>query len=515
MRVDKESSRNGDSDRATKRRDEETFANENDEVSASSNPDDRIAQKCESTISSISNRSDSSDHRGAKKHRIAMVCDFFYPSLGGVEMHIWSLSQSLIRRGHKVIVITHAYGKRSGVRYMTNGLKVYYAPLATMVDRVTLPTFFCFFPLFRQILIREGIEIVHCHQATSQLSHECILHAGTMGYRVVFTDHSLFGFADAASINVNKVLQFCLSGIDHAIAVSNTCRENLVLRASLPPDTISVIPNAIDPNQFTPETGAKRSDGGLDVGGRRRQINVVVVSRLVYRKGIDLLVHVIPKICASFPNVNFIIGGDGPKRLHLEEMCEKYQLHDRVEILGRVEHRKVREVLVRGHIFLNCSLTESFCIALLEAASCGLLVVSTDVGGVPEVLPAHMIRFAKPDVDDICDSLVDAFALLKDVVPIEFHTQVRDMYNWNDVSMRTEAVYDTIMKRSAERSIEHRLHRYSTNGIFFGPICCIIVALDYMLWVFLEWISPRENIEIAPDFPFRLYSKHRDQLHTE
>lgn len=61
-----------------------------------------------------------------KRHRIAMVCDFFFPRLGGVEMHIWSLSQHLIRLGHKVIVITHAYGKRKGVRYMAGPLKVYY-----------------------------------------------------------------------------------------------------------------------------------------------------------------------------------------------------------------------------------------------------------------------------------------------------------------------------------------------------------------------------------------------------
>jgi phosphatidylinositol glycan class A protein len=61
-----------------------------------------------------------------KRHRIAMVCDFFFPRLGGVEMHIWSLSQHLIRLGHKVIVITHAYGNRKGVRYMAGPLKVYY-----------------------------------------------------------------------------------------------------------------------------------------------------------------------------------------------------------------------------------------------------------------------------------------------------------------------------------------------------------------------------------------------------
>lgn len=75
-------------------------------------------------------------------------------------------------------------------------------------------------------------------------------------------------------------------------------------------------------------------------------------------------------MCERYPNLHFIIGGDGPKRLLLEEMREKSQLHDRVEILGAVPHARVRSVLVRGHIFLNCSLTESFCIAILEAARC-------------------------------------------------------------------------------------------------------------------------------------------------
>lgn len=53
-----------------------------------------------------------------------MVSDFFFPNMGGVESHIFQLSQCLLARGHKVIIITHAYGYRSGVRYLTNGLKV-------------------------------------------------------------------------------------------------------------------------------------------------------------------------------------------------------------------------------------------------------------------------------------------------------------------------------------------------------------------------------------------------------
>jgi len=53
-----------------------------------------------------------------------MVSDFFYPNQGGVESHIYHLSQCLINRGHKVIIVTHFYGNRRGVRYLKNGLKV-------------------------------------------------------------------------------------------------------------------------------------------------------------------------------------------------------------------------------------------------------------------------------------------------------------------------------------------------------------------------------------------------------
>ena len=54
----------------------------------------------------------------------SMVSDFMYPNVGGVEEHIFQLSQCLLQRGHKVVVVTHVYGDRRGVRYMTNGLKV-------------------------------------------------------------------------------------------------------------------------------------------------------------------------------------------------------------------------------------------------------------------------------------------------------------------------------------------------------------------------------------------------------
>lgn len=78
-------------------------------------------------------------------------------------------------------------------------------------------------------------------------------------------------------------------------------------------------------------------------------------------------------------------GGDGPKRQLLQEMVRQEGLQERVTLAGPVPHERARDFLLQGHVFVNTSLTEAFCIAIVEAACCGLMVVSTRVGGVPEV----------------------------------------------------------------------------------------------------------------------------------
>lgn len=190
--------------------------------------------------------------------------------------------------------MTHAYGNRSGVRYMTSGLKVYYVPWNPFLMQCTLPTFCGTLPIIRTILIREKISLVHGHQAFSTLCHEALMHARTMGYKVVFTDHSLYGFSDMGSIHMNKVLQFTLADVSQAICVSHTSKENTVLRSGLPPEKVFVIPNAVDTAMFKPAAERPKDN----------QVVIVVISRLVYRKGADLLVEVIPEVCRQHHNVS-------------------------------------------------------------------------------------------------------------------------------------------------------------------------------------------------------------------
>ena len=100
---------------------------------------------------------------------VCMVCDFFYPSMGGVENHVYQLSQCLLMQGHKVIIVTHRYGQRSGVRWLPQGLKVFHLPFAAVHDRVLLPTGALLLPILRDILIRERINMVHAHAVCTML----------------------------------------------------------------------------------------------------------------------------------------------------------------------------------------------------------------------------------------------------------------------------------------------------------------------------------------------------------
>lgn len=168
-----------------------------------------------------------------------------------------------------------------------------------------------------------------------------------------------------------------MSYCEHVICVSHTSKENTCLRASLKPEKVSVIPNALDATVFTPSKSEKEivncdnrnsSEASSDPAHDKLEnttteipsllsssqssssssgdrITIVIVSRLVYRKGTDILAGVIPVICAKFPEVDFLIGGDGPKRLAIEEIREKAALLDRVTLLGAVDHAKVPDIL--------------------------------------------------------------------------------------------------------------------------------------------------------------------------
>ncbi|TQD80389.1 hypothetical protein C1H46_034078 [Malus baccata] len=229
--------------------------------------------------------------------------------------------------------------------------------------------------------------------------------------------------------------------------------RTILIREKISLKKVFVIPNAVDTAMFKPAPERLSS----------HEIVIVVISRLVYLRGADLLVEVMPEVCRLYPNV----------------LVNLFFL----PLLSRTgEHY----------------LTEAFCIAILEAASCGLLTVSTRVGGVPEVLPDDMIVFAKPDPSDMVQAIEKAISILPRIDPQEMHS--RELYNWHDVAKRTEIVYDRALKCSNQNLLQ-RLSRYLSCGTWAGNIFCLVMIIDFLLWHLLQlWKLPAEDIEEVPDF---------------
>lgn len=416
----------------------------------------------------------------------SMASDFFYPNTGGVEAHMWQLSHHLMDLGHEVIVITHAYGDRVGIHYMTNNLKVYYLPFSLYPKQnIIWPLVFNTFAFVREILINERINIVHGHSAFSPMAHQVMFHAKTLGINTVFTDHSLFGFDDFGAIIHNLVVKLSLLQCNHIICVSHVGKENRALKLKVGNgDTIpiSVIPNAVDTFMFTPDPSQRDPN----------KITIIVNSRLVYRKGIDLLAAVLPKICQLNSRVQFIIAGDGPKRDLLEGAVAQYSLHNRVTFLGSVPHDQVRNVLVKGDIFLNTSLIEAFCMAIVEAASCGLQVVSTNVGGLPEVLPSELIKLTEPTVEGLLQGVrlaLHDLSTKKYKPPMEAHKIIKDSYSWRNVAEQTENVYKSVIKEPIQ-DLKSRVNRYYGANLAFKYLFIPLILMDYLILKFIDWYNP-------------------------
>jgi phosphatidylinositol N-acetylglucosaminyltransferase subunit A len=160
-------------------------------------------------------------------------------------------------------------------------------------------------------------------------------------------------------------------------------------------------------------------------------------------------------------------------------------------------------VLNRGHIFINTSISEAFCIAVLEAVACGLKVVTTDVGGIPEILPTDMVVLAKPNAEDLTEKLEQAIANYNDFSPSEFNERVNKFYKWRNVAERTETVYYKVMLKGDRSSLDLPRVFYENQNYFL--VGMIFYAIMYLIKLLLDIFRPVSSIEKAREFPHKKY----------
>jgi glycosyltransferase involved in cell wall biosynthesis len=179
----------------------------------------------------------------------------------------------------------------------------------------------------------------------------------------------------------NFVDQTLIRGFDKVIATSHAVR-GLAAAAGLDAAKLAIIPNGIDL-----DTRRDRADAGA-IRGRFGILEedrlIVAVGRVSPEKGHRYLLEAAALVVPRYPQVRFLIAGDGPLKESLAELTSHTGLHERFILAGF--QSPIGALLSAADLFVLPSLTESFPLALLEAMAYGKAVVATDVGGVREAV---------------------------------------------------------------------------------------------------------------------------------
>ena len=124
---------------------------------------------------------------------------------------------------------------------------------------------------------------------------------------------------------------------------------------------------------------------------------LLTVAVLREPKGIGYMLEALPRLLPAFPDLRYVVVGDGPDRTRLENMVARLGLGGSVLFAGT--RNDVNEILPAADVFVLPSLTEALPTVLAEAAACDLPIVATDVGGVAEMVEDGVTGFVVPPAD--------------------------------------------------------------------------------------------------------------------
>ncbi len=197
--------------------------------------------------------------------------------------------------------------------------------------------------------------------------------------RVVATEHGLYASGDygaepSVSPAKTRLRRLLSRRTGMTIAISEAVRREMIAYQLAAPATAVVIHNGVDEMRFAP---AERSPvaGRMVVGG---------VGRLIPRKGFDVLVAAAAVLRKRFSQARFAVAGYGPEEAHLRQLLAREGLSASFELRGATS--EVPAFLRTLDVFVAPSREEGFGISVVEAMSCGLPVVASDVGGIPDII---------------------------------------------------------------------------------------------------------------------------------
>ncbi len=373
-----------------------------------------------------------------KKLKVGMTG---YPVYGGSGVVATELGIQLARRGHEVHFITYAQPFR--LPYFIEG--IYY-------HEVEVPSYPLFeYPPYSLALavamhdtaVRNGLDLLHVHYAVPHATSAWIANEllGENGLKVVTTLHGTDITLVGRDPSYFPITRFSIQKSDGITAVSEYLKRETVERFHVPDDRIRVIPNFVDLEEYRPDREpCHRAKLAAD-----DEMILMHISNFRPVKRIGDAVRIFARVARSVPS-RLVLVGDGPERGRAQETAREHGVEDRVLFLGKQE--SVAELLACADLFLLPSELEAFGLVALEAMACGVPVVGSRVGGVPEVVPPEAGYLAPPGaVEEMADWAV---ALLQDDARLrETRTAAREVakgFDAESIVPRYEDYYRTLLR---------------------------------------------------------------------
>lgn len=256
----------------------------------------------------------------------------------------------------------------------------------------------------------ERIDLVVCGHL--HLLPAAWLVARYRGARLALIIHGVEAWAPSQKFAAN----WLASKVDAVIAVSRYSAEQFARWSKMPSERVFVLPNCVDLDTFRPQP---RDPVLLQRYGLKAQKVILTVGRIASQeryKGFDEMIEVMPRLLKRFPDLKYLIVGEGDDRRRLEAKAENYRVANQVIFAGQIpESEKVAHYNL-ADAFVMPSTGEGFGIVLIEAAACGVPVIGSRTDGSREALRDGILgRLVDPRNPD---ELVEAVsAVLEDQVP--------------------------------------------------------------------------------------------------
>lgn len=305
--------------------------------------------------------------------KIGIVC---YPTYGGSGVVATELGKALADRGHQIHFISYAMPMRLD-GYMGN---VFYHE----VEMTSYPLFE--FPLYTPALASKMVEVARFEKLDLIHAHYAIPHATSAflarqilnnGLKIVTTLHGTDITLVGLEPSFLPVMKFSIEQSDGVTAVSRFLREKTVTNYGINKD-IRVIPNFVDTEKYKRIQCNDIRDRFAPTGEKI----LVHISNFRLVKRVPDVIRIFEQIQKKVPS-KLILVGDGPDRSGCELLARELGLQEHVKFLGK--QQELVTILSASDLMLMPSQSESFGLSALEAMACEVPVISTSVGGLPEL----------------------------------------------------------------------------------------------------------------------------------